>query len=198
MERFDKLLVPLLLHSHFGKLNQSVFWNKDNTSGKFSVYTLLEAWLRLVPMKWGTRTQAVGGAKEGCGLWENCESRSRQQEAEAALAKHLPQAMQFLRLGASTRYISKLNTGGRKRHSRQIFMEDDSLQISQSCTSLSWWHRGARQNWKSQQPTCISSGPVQSPLILWWSWESRQPWGSFCYLLTGSLRGSAQNVLINM
>lgn len=46
-------------------------------------------------MKWGTRTQAVGGAKEGCGLWENCESRSRQQEAEAALAKHLPQAMQF-------------------------------------------------------------------------------------------------------
>lgn len=89
-------------------------------------------------MKWGTRTQAVGGAKEGCGLWGSCESRARQQDAEAALAKHLPQAMQFLRLGASTRYISKLNTGGRKRHSRKIFMEDDSLQISQSWTSLSW------------------------------------------------------------
>lgn len=83
-------------------------------------------------MKWGTRTQAVGGAKEGWGPWESCESRSRQQEAEAALAKHLPQAMQFLRLGASTTYISKLNIGGRKHHSRRIFMEDDSLQISQS------------------------------------------------------------------
>lgn len=65
-------------------------------------------------MKWGTSTQVVGGAKGGWGPWESCESRSRQQEAEAALAKHLAQAMQFLRLEASPRYISKLNTGGRK------------------------------------------------------------------------------------
>lgn len=149
-------------------------------------------------MKWGTSTQAVGGAKGGWGPWESCESRSRQQEAEAALAKHLAQAMQFLRLGASPRYISKLNTEGRKRHSRRMFMEDDSLQISQSWASLSWWHRGAWQNWKSQQPTCISSGLVQSPLVLWQSWESRQPWSLFSCLLTGSVRGSAQNVLINM
>lgn len=43
MARFDKLLVALLFHSHFGKVNQNLFCNRDNTSGNFSVYTLLEA-----------------------------------------------------------------------------------------------------------------------------------------------------------
>lgn len=60
----------------------------------------------------GYKHTGSGGAKGGWGPWESCESRSRQQEAEAALAKHLAQAMQFLRLGASPRYISKLNTEG--------------------------------------------------------------------------------------
>lgn len=51
METFHKLVIALLFHSHFVKLNQSVFWSRDDTSAKFSVYSLLEIWL--VPMKWG-------------------------------------------------------------------------------------------------------------------------------------------------
>lgn len=88
------------------------------------------------------------------------------------------------------RYISKGNGGGAKCHSRQIFMKDDSLQISQSWTRLLQWHRGVLQNWKSQQPTFISSGPVQSSVIAWQSGDCWHKPASFYWLLSFSLHGS--------
>lgn len=56
----------------------------------------------------------------------------------------------------------------RHRHqTRQLFMGDDSLQISQSGERHLGWEWRAPWNWRSQQPAFISSGFFQWGAIAW-------------------------------
>lgn len=48
--------------------------------------------------------------------------------------------------------------GHQQHQTRQLFMGDDSLQISQSVERHSGWQWGVPWNWRSQQPAFISSG----------------------------------------
>lgn len=57
--------------------------------------------------------------------------------------------------------------GHRQHQSRQLFMGDDSLQISQSVERHSGWQWGVPWNWRSQQPAFISSGFFQWGAIAW-------------------------------
>lgn len=57
--------------------------------------------------------------------------------------------------------------GHRQHQTRQLFIGDDSLQISQSGERHSGWQWGVPWNWRSQQPAFISSGFFQWGAIAW-------------------------------
>lgn len=57
--------------------------------------------------------------------------------------------------------------GHQQHQTRQLFMGDDSLQISQSEERHLGWQWGVPWNWRSQQPAFISSGFFQWGAIAW-------------------------------
>lgn len=63
--------------------------------------------------------------------------------------------------------FSESELEGHQHQTRQLFMGDDSLQISQSVERHSGWQWGVPWNWRSQQPAFISSGFFQWGAIAW-------------------------------
>lgn len=70
--------------------------------------------------------------------------------------------------------VHQSGEGGHRQHQdRQLFMGDDSLQISQSVERHSGWQWGVPWNWRSQQPAFISSGffPMRCNCLTAWGYR---------------------------
>lgn len=150
------------------------FWSSHHhTSDKCAVFSLLELWLWPFPKEMGG--QERGKVK---GRWEGRWAREGTGRGGGSFPLLITHHKQWNFSGEEpARCISKRSMAGSACHSRQIFMKDDSLQISQSWTSLLRWHRGAQPNWMHQQPAFIPSGPARAPRTAWSSGEkgSREP-----------------------